>query len=147
MSEGAATPLEAWLASREPRPPEELGERLRRRAREHARAGSPGAAVLPPAPLGAGARATHLAILAVRLLGELASEPGGPGSKALAAAGPGGAEARAGLRARAARLLEADALLTYAFEAAAERGPEAVEALAAWLAPARLAALLLPAPA
>lgn len=146
MSDAVDTFLEGWLARREPQPPPELSERLRRRVsagrERQALAGASATRAFAAPPAIAGEPAAELANLAVGLLEELARQPDGAGSKALAAAGPEGARALAELRDRAGRLLEADALLTYALEAAAEQGPHAVSALAAWLAPARLAALL-----
>jgi hypothetical protein len=150
MSDAPATL--SWLAARTPPPPQALFDRLQARVRDPrggngggaADAGPPGAArprdaQAGPAPSEIGPVARSLAEHAVGLLAELCREPAGPGSKALATAD---ADARGRLHERAYRLLEADALLTYALEAAAEDGPDAVRALASWLSASRLATLL-----
>ena len=142
-----------WLAERRPAPPADLAERLARRLERPAAAAGDGAApgggvadpraapaafVSPPPEVGR--VQAELGRHAAVILAELCRAPDSPGAKRLA-----GAERvaeRGSLRERALELLEADALLTYAFEAAAEEGPDAVLATAAWLSPSRLATLL-----
>lgn len=111
----AAAEAIAWLERREAPPPPALQERMREAIRtvEARSEGGPGEA--------AGIEET-LARSAFHCLGASLAEDRG--------------------RAGALDLLAADALLTYAFEAAAERGPEAVSALAERRGPARLALLL-----
>lgn len=144
-----------WLAGRRPAPPPDLADRLKRRLDRPptasgdrdagtGAAGHPGD--VPPAfaapPLGVGPVAADLARHAVIILARLCREPEAPGAKEVAGAGAERAAERDRLRERALALLEADALLTYAFDAASEEGIEAVLATAAWLSPSRLATLL-----
>ncbi|HSM37235.1 MAG TPA: hypothetical protein VK837_12615 [Longimicrobiales bacterium] len=144
----------SWLAARTPPPPQVLFDRLQARVRD-APSGNGGGAADPlpgppsgaqhgaelagPAPSEIGPVARLLAWHAVGLLADLCREPAGPGTKSLATTD---ADTRGRLRERAYRLLEADALLTYALEAAAEEGPDAVRALASWVSASRLASLL-----
>lgn len=82
-----------------------------------------------------------LAEAALRLLAEVA---GASGAAAAAAGGKrkaGAGEERGALRATALDLLAADALLTWACEAAAAEGPEALSALTAAYGPARIGAV------
>lgn len=103
-----------WLEQRQPTPPPALLERM---AEAVGAAGASAAASsdVPPIP----------AVLGTAALDRLRVVLQGPGD-----------------RAAALDLLAADALLTYAFEAAAEIGPEALEATARAFGPDRLATLL-----
>ncbi len=125
-----------WLDSRRPVPPESLLSRLRAAlgAMEPTAGGSATAhpagdsgTIAPTEAMGRGPEATaalarQLASAAVEWLRKVIAGPGD--------------------RASALDLLTADALLTYAFEAAAEAGPEAVNAVAADFGPGRLVELL-----
>jgi hypothetical protein len=135
--------LAEWLSARRPPAPLALSARLDDRVAKRP-AGAPGDALgrFAERPPSLGPTTAALGAHAVALLATLCHQADGPGTKSLAIAGDATAGERQLLRERAFRLLEADALLTYALEAAAEEGPEAVRALAAWLAPARLASLL-----
>lgn len=155
MSAPARSDPRRWLAERRPAPPADLADRLKRRLDRPAAAsgggdagtgdaGRPGdvpAGFAAPPP-GVGPIAADLARHAVSILARLCREPEAPGAKQMAGAGAERAAERDRLRERALELLEADALLTYAFDAASEEGPDAVLATAAWLSPSRLATLL-----
>jgi hypothetical protein len=112
----------AWLRARAPAAPPRLAERL-----ERALAGDAApAGAATPAATGDGAGVPEVAAaLAAAALERLEV-----------------AVAHCDERAAAYDLLAADALLTYACEAAAEAGPEALLALTAALAPVRFEALL-----
>lgn len=127
MSESTERGMHSWLAARRPPPPPTLAAALRERFADGTESGD---------------RADALADAALESLAALAAERATRGSKALAAQGATAAGELAELRARAHRLLEADALLTYALEAAAEQSPERLERLAARLSPAAFAGLL-----
>lgn len=103
----------SWLEGREQAPPPALRERMREALRSAAAGGGEGADGPVEELLARGAFECLAAALA-----------------------------EAHDRSGALHLLAADALLTYAFEAAAERGPEAVMALAERRGAARLALLL-----
>lgn len=147
MSGPASSDPRRWLTERRPAPPADLADRLARRLERPASASGDGVADPPAVPAAfaalppeVGPAPAELVRHAAVILAALCREPDSPGAKQLA--GAERAAERGRLRERALELLEADALLTYAFEVAAEEGPDAVLATAAWLSPSRLATLL-----
>ena len=115
---GAETDAQAWLDARTPVSPAALQERMRAAVSAVGNHGAPGGRQ----PLAAGAVPATLAEASLYALG-IALE-------------------KCDERAAAPDLLAADALLTYAMEAAGEMGAEAVEGLAEAYGGSRLVALL-----
>lgn len=136
----------AWLESRTPAPPAALLERMRLALAAVAE----GARSLPPEREAVGATGSAAgSASAGPTTGEASSASAEATVPALVAALGEAAVDRLRIaleggddRAAAYDLLAGDALLTYAFEAAADAGPDAVAACARAFGPARLAELL-----
>ena len=114
------TEARAWLDARHPRPPASLRAAMARALDRSA--AEPAGVLSSPARAAHGSPAGRLAGAALAALREVVGGEGG--------------------RASAADLLAADALLTYACEAAAEEGPAALEALTVALGPGHFEGLL-----